>query len=185
VEALVYVRVRPGMVPSVAVELRARGIRRAVIVVSDWDVLALAEGSDMQSIARNVIGSLHQIDGIEQTLTVPIVPTDRIGDLGGGFAMISPPTLTPGDACYVHVRAGPGAVPGIVERLSEMDDVAGVAALAGDYDVVAEIRAPWEVASGVVLESIHQIPGVVATKTMVAVDYDEPDDDRDQFSTWS
>ncbi len=184
-EALVYLRVRPGLVPSVATALPARGVRRAVIVVGDWDVLALAEGPDMTAIASTILGSIHQIEGVERTLSVPIVPIDRIGDLGGGFGMVRPPMLAPGDACYVHIKASPGAVPGVVERLSELDDVSGVAAIAGEYDVLAEIRHPWEIASGVVLEQIHTLPGVLSTHTMVGVPYEEPEEDRDQFSAWS
>ena len=42
-----------------------------------------------------------------------------------------------------------------------------------------------EVASAVVLEQIHGLPGVVSTNTLVSFPYEEPDDDRDQFSSWS
>jgi len=37
----------------------------------------------------------------------------------------------------------------------------------------------------VVLEQIHALPGVRSTKTLVSIQYEEPDEDRDQFSAWS
>ena len=66
-----------------------------------------------------------------------------------------------------------------------MPDVSGVAVLGGRYDLMACVAHPWEVASGVILEQIHSLPGVVATSTLVSIVYEEPEEDRDQFSTWS
>jgi hypothetical protein len=37
----------------------------------------------------------------------------------------------------------------------------------------------------VIIEQVHPIPGIVATSTLVSIAYEEPDEDRDQFSTWS
>ena len=90
-----------------------------------------------------------------------------------------------GDACYVHIQAQAGAAGGIAERLGEMTDVSGVAVLGGPYDLMACVAQPWEVASGVVLEEIHSLPGVISTNTLVSVIYEEPEEDRDQFSAWT
>jgi hypothetical protein len=46
------------------------------------------------------------------------------------------------------------------------------------------VPEPWEVASGIVLDKIHALPGVRTTSTLVSVDYEEPEEDRDQFSAW-
>jgi hypothetical protein len=89
------------------------------------------------------------------------------------------------DACYVHIRAEAGAAGGIAERLVEMPDVAGVAVLGGDWDLVTCVAQPWEIASGVVLDQIHQIPGIQATSTLVAIEYEDAEEDRDRFSSWS
>ena len=35
------------------------------------------------------------------------------------------------------------------------------------------------------LEKIHALPGVRRTGTLVSMSYEEPADDRDQFSSWS
>jgi hypothetical protein len=62
--------------------------------------------------------------------------------------------------------------------------VSGVAVTGGRFDLVAEIRQPWELASGTVI-SVRALPGVSATTTMVGVAYEEPEEDRDQFSSWT
>jgi hypothetical protein len=46
------------------------------------------------------------------------------------------------------------------------------------------IPQPWEVASGIIIEQLHGLPGVVSTETLVAIRYEEPEEDRDQFSAW-
>jgi DNA-binding Lrp family transcriptional regulator len=67
-----------------------------------------------------------------------------------------------------------------------MDEVAGVALIAGEDDILAEIPFDWEEAARVVLERIQALPGVRSTNTLVAIDQLPPEDeDRDQFSAWS
>jgi hypothetical protein len=70
-----------------------------------------------------------------------------------------------------------GAAAGLAERLSELQDVSGVAVLGGEYDLLVCLAQPWEIASGVILEQIHGLPGILATKTLVSVNYEEPDQD--------
>lgn len=182
-DAYVYLRVAPGMVGSVLTQLAGRqGLRRALAVVGDWDVLIQVDGPDLDAIATTVLSQIHAVEGVVQTLTAPAVPADRIGI--GGFGTIDMPPILAG-ACYVHVKAQAGAAAGLVERLTELPDVAGVAALAGEWDLLVCVAQPWEVASGVVLDQIHGLPGVTSTKTLVTVTYEEPEEDRDQFSAWS
>src|SRR5262245_8046328 len=128
-DAYVFLRTAPGATASVATTLPTlAGVRRAVIVVGDWDVLAIVEGADLEQIATAVLSRLHQVDGVRRTRTVPIVPPDRLAP--GGFGAPVPPALIAG-ACYVQIRAEPGAAPGIAERLSELEDVSGVAVTGG------------------------------------------------------
>ena len=182
-EAYVYLRVEPGHVGSVLMKLAGKqGLRRALAVVGDWDVLIQVEGADLEQIATTVLSQIHNVEGVTRTLTAPVVPPDRIGIAGWGT--VEPPPIV-GGACYVHVRTDPGAAPGLVERISEMPDVAGVAVLGGEWDLMICVAQPWEIASGVVLEQIHPLPGILSTKTLVSIAYEEPDEDRDQFSAWS
>ena len=157
-------------------------VRRAVAVVGDWDVLAHIEGSDLSAIAIQVLSEFHQLPGVHRTFTAPVVPPDRIGIAGWGDPQ-SPAIV--GDACYVHIKAQVGAAAGLAERLGEMAEISGVAVLGGPYDLMACIPQPWEVASGTVLEQIHTLPGVVSTDTLASIVYEEPEEDRDQFSAWT
>ena len=182
-DAFVYLRVAPGRVGSVLTQLAGRqGLRRSLAVVGDWDVLIHVDGPDLDHIATTVLSQIHSVDGVVQTMTAPAVPADRIGI--GGFGTVEAPTILAG-ACYVHVKVQAGAAAGLVERITELPDVAGVAVLAGEWDLLVCVAQPWEVASGVILEQIHALPGVTSTKTLVTVAYEEPEEDRDQFSAWS
>jgi len=182
-EAYVYLRVEPGKVGSVLTQLAGRqGLRRSLAVIGDWDVLIHVEGPDLEQIATTVLSQVHSVDGVARTMTAPVVPGDRIGIAGWGTVQ-APPIV--GGACYVHVRTEPGAAAGLVERIAEMPDVAGVAVLGGEWDLMICVAQPWEVASGVILEQLHPLPGVLSTKTLVSVTYEEPEEDRDQFSAWS
>ena len=182
-DAYVYLQIEAGSMESVLAGLATgQGIRRAVPVIGEWDVIVHAEGPDLRTIAGVVLSEMHHIPGVVRSVTAPVVPADRIGVTG--FGGPKPPPIIP-DACYVHIKAETGAAAGIAERLGELPDVAGVAVLGGSWDLLTCVAQPWEVASGVILEQVHQIPGIVATSTLISLTYDEPDDDRDQFSSWS
>jgi DNA-binding Lrp family transcriptional regulator len=182
-EAYVYLRIRPGTMTSVLAGLAATpNVRRAIAVVGDWDVMVHVEGADLASLASSVLTEIHHVDGVVRTMTTPVAPPDRVG-IGGWGAPKAPGII--GDACYVHIKAAAGGASGIAERLGDMPDVSGVAVLGGAYDLLVCVAQPWEVASGVILEQIHTLPGVVETTTLVSIVYEEPEEDRDQFSTWS
>jgi hypothetical protein len=182
-DAYVYVRAEPGKVADVLNGLSGKqGVRRGVVVVGAWDLLVHAEGPDLATVASVVLAEIHNLPGVVATATAPVVPPDRIGVTG--FGGPKPPPIVP-NACYVHIKAEAGAAAGIAERLGDLEDVAGVAVLGGAWDLLACIAQPWEVGSGVIIEQVHPIPGIVATNTLVSIAYEEPDDDRDRFSTWN
>jgi DNA-binding Lrp family transcriptional regulator len=182
-EAFVYLRVRPGSIGSVRNRLTSTATaRRSVVVIGDWDVLCLIDGPDLATVATGVLSELQTIEGVARTFTAPVVPPDRLGVVG--FGGLPTPQIIRG-ACYVHIEADAGAAAGLYERLSEIGGVSGAAVLGGRWDLMACIPEPWEVASAVVLDKIHALPGVRSTSTLVSVDYEEPEEDRDQFSSWS
>ncbi len=181
-EAFVYLRVRPGSMTDVRNQLASSAARRSVTVVGDWDVICLIEGPDLAAIAATVLSEIQMIDGVVRTSTAPVVPPDRVGVVGFG-GLPTPPIVR--GACYVHIQTEAGAAAGIYERLSAVGGVVGAAVLGGRWDLVACVSEPWEVASGIVLEKIQTLPGIVSTTTLASVDYEEPEEDRDQFSSWS
>ena len=182
-EAFVYLRVRPGTIGTVRNRLTSTATaRRSVVVIGNWDVLCLIDGPDLATVATGVLSELQTIEGVDRTLTAPVVPPDRLGVVG--FGGLPTPQIIRG-ACYVHIEADAGAAAGLYERLSEIGGVSGAAVLGGHWDLMACIPEPWEVASAIVLDKIHALPGVRSTSTLVSVDYEEPEEDRDQFSSWS
>lgn len=183
-DAYVYLQVKPGTMHEVLAGITSNSqAHRAIAVVGAWDVMMHVEGPDLVTIANQVLSEIHHVPGIVRTLTAPVVPPDRIG-IAGWVTPKAPAII--GDACYVHIRAEAGAAAGIAERLGEMTDlVSGVAVLGGEYDLMVCVAQAWEVASGVILEKIQPLPGVISTDTLISIAYEEPEDDRDQFSAWT
>lgn len=178
-----YVRVQPGALGVALTGLATQpSIRRATAVVGEWDVMAHIEGPELAAIANQVIAEIQSVEGVARTFTAAVVPPDRVGIAGWGDPQ-APAIIS--DACYVHLRAETGAISGLAERLSELPDVAGVAVLAGEYDLMACVAQPWEVASGIIIEQVHSLPGVRSTMTLVSFKFEEVQEDRDQFSAWS
>ena len=69
-DAFVYLRVRPGKVEDVVVQLEnVGGVRAAVAVVGAWDVLAAVQGPDLLGISEEVVRGIHLIEGVERTST--------------------------------------------------------------------------------------------------------------------
>jgi DNA-binding Lrp family transcriptional regulator len=186
VDAFVYVRTRPGKVEDVVTEIQAsKGVRGAVTVVGDWDVLTAVHGPDLGAIATDVLRFIHRIDGVERTMTAPVVPADVMGLAGGGLGATLPMQQVR-DACFVRIKTAPDATAHIFEALAEMEDVAGVALTGGEDDILAEVGRPWDEGARIVLERVQQIRGIVSTNTLVAVPLLQADDeDRDAFSAWS
>ena len=185
-DAFVYLRVRPGKVEEVVVQLEnVGGVRAAVAVVGAWDVLAAVQGPDLLGISEEVIRGIHRIDGVERTMTAPVVPGDVYAPPGEGIKTPIP-MQEPGPACFVHVKASPGSAARLAETIAGVEEVSAVAMIAGDHDLIVEIPFPWEQAAPVIVNRILPIEGVQDTRTLVAILFPGPDvEDRDQFSAWS
>ena len=181
-----FLRVTPGKVEDVVSQIQAsKGVRHAVAVVGDWDVLAAVHGPDLVGIATGILRFVHRIEGVERTQTAPVVPADVMGLAGGGLGTTLPLQGVE-EACFVRIRTTPDATTHIFEALTEMEDIAGVALIGGADDILAEVPGAWDAGARVVLERIGSIPGVVSTNTLVAVPtLPADDDDRDAFSAWN
>ncbi|MEW6059145.1 MAG: Lrp/AsnC ligand binding domain-containing protein [Actinomycetota bacterium] len=185
-DAYVYLRVAPGKVEDVIIALRGgHGVRSAAAVVGAWDVMVALEAADFNAVANTVLRLIQPIEGVLRSYTTPVVPLDILSIHGGGWAIPTPMHREEGEACYVHIRAAAGSIAGIVEALGELEAISGVAVVAGDWDVLAEIPLPWERAAPIVLDQIQSIPGVQTTSTSVAIPaLPEFEGDTDQFSGW-
>ena len=185
-DAFVYLRVRPGKVEEVVVQLEnVGGVRAAVPVVGAWDVLAAVQGPDLLGISEQVIRGIHRIDGVERTMTAPVVPGDVYAPPGEG-TKTPIPMQEPGPACFVHVKASPGSAARLAETIAGVEEVSAVAMIAGDHDLIVEIPFPWEQAVPIIVNRLRPIDGIEDTRTLVAILFPERDqEDRDQFSAWS
>jgi DNA-binding Lrp family transcriptional regulator len=70
---------------------------------------------------------------------------------------------------YVHVIADPGAVSRAASAISELESVASVHVVTGEYDVIARLELEEvDDLPTVVAEEIHSITGVIDTVTSLA-----------------
>ena len=185
-DAFVYLRVRPGKVEEVVVQLESvGGVRAAVAVVGAWDVLVAVQGPDLLGISEEVIRGIHRIEGVERTMTAPVVPGD-VYALPGEGTKTPIPMQEPGPACFVHVKASPGEAARVADTIAGVEEVSAVAMIAGEHDLIVEIPFPWEQAAPVIVNRLLPIEGIEDTRTLVAIAFSETDEeDRDQFSAWS
>ena len=162
------------------------GVRAAVAVVGAWDVLAAVQGPDLLGISEEVVRGIHPIEGVERTMTAPVVPR-HVSTLPGEDGTRTPiPMQEPGPACFVHVKASPGAAARVADTIAGVEEVSAVAMIAGEHDLIVEIPFPWEQAAPVIVNRLLPIDGVQDTRTLIAILFPGPDEeDRDQFSAWS
>jgi DNA-binding Lrp family transcriptional regulator len=186
-DAFVYLRVRPGALEEVVLQLgNVAGVRSAVGVVGEWDVLAALQGPDLLGIAEEVVRGIHRIDGVERTMTAPVVPAEVFTRPGEGSRTPIPMQAEEAAACYVQVRASFGSASHLVETIAGIEEISAVAIIAGAYDLLVEIPLPWEQAAPVIVNRLLPLDGVQETRTLVAFRFATPDEeDRDQFSAWS
>ena len=69
----------------------------------------------------------------------------------------------------VLIKAERGALPGLGERLADVEGVAEAYSVTGEYDLVAMVRvAEHDDLADVVTHGIAQLPGITRTHTLVA-----------------
>ena len=144
------------------------------------------QGPDLLGIAEKVVRGIHRIDGVERTMTAPVVPAEVFTTPGEGSRAPVPMQGDEDAGCFVHVRTSSGSVSRLVETISEIEEVSAVAMIAGEYDLLVEIPLAWEQAAPVIVNRLLPLDGVEETRTLVALRFATPDEeDRDQFSAWS
>lgn len=70
---------------------------------------------------------------------------------------------------FVLINAQPNRTAALAEALSDLDDVAEVYSVAGDFDLVAVVRVrQHEALADVVTKHIAALDGIIRTHTLVA-----------------
>ncbi len=72
-------------------------------------------------------------------------------------------------AAVVLIRAEKEAIPTAARQVAEIEGVAEVYSVSGEWDMVAIIRVPeWEQIAQVVTEGVARVEGLERTETLVA-----------------
>lgn len=72
-------------------------------------------------------------------------------------------------AAVVLIRADRDAIPSAAREVAEIEGVAEVYSVSGEWDLVAIIRVPeWEQIARVVTEGVARVKGLERTETLVA-----------------
>jgi DNA-binding Lrp family transcriptional regulator len=72
-------------------------------------------------------------------------------------------------AAVVLIRADRDAIPTAAREVADIEGVAEVYSVSGDWDLIAVIRVTeWEAIASVVTEKLARVPGLQRTNTLVA-----------------
>lgn len=72
-------------------------------------------------------------------------------------------------AAVVLLRAVPGDIPALARRIADIEGIAEVYSVSGEYDLVAIVRVPeYEQVAWVVTVEIAKISGIERTNTLTA-----------------
>ncbi|MEJ2184313.1 MAG: Lrp/AsnC ligand binding domain-containing protein [Gemmatimonadota bacterium] len=72
-------------------------------------------------------------------------------------------------AAVVLIRAERDSIPQAARQVAEIDGVAEVYSVSGEWDLVAIVRVPeWERIADVVADQIAKVPGLQRTETLIA-----------------
>jgi len=72
-------------------------------------------------------------------------------------------------AAVVLIRADREQIPAAARKVADIDGVAEVYSVSGDWDLVAIVRVPaWEQIASVVAEQLARVQGIERTCTLIA-----------------
>ena len=72
-------------------------------------------------------------------------------------------------AAVVQIRVEREQVPTAARAVADIDGVAEVYSVSGEWDLIAVVRVPqWEQIAEVVTEHLAKVPGIARTTTLVA-----------------
>ena len=72
-------------------------------------------------------------------------------------------------AAVVLLRSVRDAIPEVAQAVAEIDGVAEVYSVSGEWDLVAIVRVPeWEQIATVVAENLSRVKGLTSSQTLIA-----------------
>lgn len=74
--AYVLIKTRVGETSTVRDKLASNeNIRAADVIIGPYDILALVEAADLNAIGTVVMQFVHEVGGVENTITCPVIDT--------------------------------------------------------------------------------------------------------------
>ncbi len=74
--AYVLIKTRVGETSTVRDKLAGNAnIRAADVIIGPYDILALVEADDLNAIGSVVMRFVHEVSGVENTITCPVIET--------------------------------------------------------------------------------------------------------------
>ena len=74
--AYVLIKTRVGETSTVRDKLaHNENIRTADVIIGPYDILALVEAEDLNAIGSVVMRFVHEVGGVENTITCPVIET--------------------------------------------------------------------------------------------------------------
>lgn len=72
--AYVLIKTEVGKTEAVQQRLRKRqGVEAADVIIGPYDIIAVVQASDLNAVGKLVLTEIHGVDGVENTLTCPVV----------------------------------------------------------------------------------------------------------------
>lgn len=122
----------------------------------------------LQSNARAATATLARRLGVARTTVVArLARLEASGVIVGYTVRLAATEGAQGVQAFVNLSVSPKSARAVIERLSMLPELRQLAAVSGEFDYLAVLRAPSTQRLDALLDEIGQIDGVVRTTTSV------------------
>ena len=122
----------------------------------------------LQADARAATATLARKLGVARTTVVArLARLEKSGVIVGYTVRLAATEGEQGVQAFVSLAVSPKAARAVIERLSLLPELRQLAAVSGEFDYLAVLRAPSTQRLDALLDEIGQIDGVVRTTTSV------------------
>lgn len=122
----------------------------------------------LQANARASTADLARALGVARTTVVArLARLERGGAIVGYTVRLAATEGEQGVQAYVNLAVSPKAARTVIDRLSMLPELRQLAAVSGEFDYLAVLRAPSTQRLDALLDEIGQIDGVLRTTTSV------------------
>jgi len=132
------------------------------------DELDRALIAQLQANARASTADLARRLGVARTTVVArLARLESSGTITGYTVRLAATEGSEGVQAFVNLAVSPKAARAVIERLSLLPELRQLAAVSGEFDYIAVLRAPSTQRLDALLDEIGEIEGVLRTTTSV------------------